>query len=455
MLINLFIVPFLLSLFFFLAPLKRKGFAIFASFIPLAILASSPLLGQEVNFPWLPSLGIHFHLSVDPLALVFLYLTAIVIPVSLFAAHREMPSSFYALVFLLEGLLIGFFTAKDLVVFTIFWESMLIPLYFIISLFGKEKRKEAALKFIIYMLAGSSLMVAGVLALYFQSHTFDLGQLKNGNYSFPIFFVFLLAFAVKTPLFPFHAWLPDTYYEAPASGTILLSAILSKAGIFGIIRIGIELFPHHMIEWGPLLFALALTGVLYGGLAAWAELDYKRLLAYSSLSHVNFVLAGLFVWNEIAHTGAILQAVNHGITISALFLVAWFLEKRIHTTSMELLSGLAKYIPTLCYVTLFFVLSSIALPGTNNFIGELLVFYGVFQQNPYLAAILALSVILSVIYMLRFMRKIYFEEPISLSSPLLDLNRKEIAMAVPLIALILWIGIYPAPFLAVIEKWRS
>lgn len=458
-LITLFLVPLVLSGVFFLAPRRKylKRFAILASFLPLLILGIDPSvwIGQEVKHAWVPSLSVQFFLSVDSLSLIFLYLTAVIIPVALFTANRK-PGFFYGLVFLLEALLIGFFTSRDLVLFTIFWEAMLLPLYFIISMYGGEKRKSAALKFIIYMVAGSSLMIAGVLALYLQAGTFDLTALASSASSVPyakaVFFVFLLAFAVKTPLFPFHAWLPDAYYEAPFSGTILLSAILSKAGIYGIIRIGLELFPDLMIAWGPILFALAVTGVFYGGLAAWAEQDYKRVLAYSSLSHVNFVLAGLFVWNEVAHAGAILQAVNHGITIAALFLAAYFLYNRVGTTSMEPLSGLAKYIPKLCYVTLFFVLSSISLPGTNNFIGELLVFYGVFQQNPYLAAILGLSIILVVIYMLRFMRRIYFEAPMNLPRPIRDLRKREMAMILPLIFLILWIGIYPAPFLKEVQS---
>lgn len=450
-LLILFLTPFFLSGLFFLLPRGKylKRFAILASFIPFAFLGTD-LIGQEVKANWLPSLSVQFFLSVDSLSLIFLYLTAVIIPVALFTSSRKKSGVFFALVFLLEGLLFGFFAARDLVLFTLFWEAMLLPLYFIISMYGGENRKAAALKFIIYMVAGSSLMIAGVLALYLQSGSFDLNTLTSTSQA--AFLVFMLAFAVKTPLFPFHAWLPEAYYEAPFSGTILLSAILSKAGIYGIIRIGIEIFPDLMIAWGPLLFALALTGVFYGALAAWAEQDYKRVLAYSSLSHVNFVLAGLFVWNNVAHAGAILQAVNHGITIAALFLAAYFLFQRVGTTSMQTLSGLAKYIPKLCYVTLFFVLSNVALPGTNNFIGELLIFYGVFAKNPYLAATLGLSVILVVIYMLRFMRRIYFETPMNLQYPIKDLRKREMAMALPLIFLILWIGIYPAPFLKEVQS---
>jgi NADH-quinone oxidoreductase subunit M len=458
-LLILFLVPVVLSSAFFLTPEGKylKRLAVIASLIPIVILGTGPSawLGQEIRYSWMPSLSIQFFLSVDSLSLIFLYLTAVIIPVALFAADQKS-GFFYGLVFLLQGLLIGFFTSRDLVLFTIFWEAMLIPLYFIISMYGGADRKNAALKFIIYMVAGSSLMVAGVLALYLQAHTFDLTALaafaRGVPYAKAVFFVFLLAFAVKTPLFPFHGWLPDAYCEAPFSGTILLSAILSKAGIYGIIRIGMELFPDLMVAWGPLLFALALTGVFYGGLAAWAEEDYKRVLAYSSLSHVNFVLAGLFVWNETAHAGAILQAVNHGIATAALFLVAYFLFGRLGTTSMRTLSGLAKYLPKLCYVTLFFVLANVALPGTSNFIGELLVFYGVFVHNPYLAAILGLCVILVVIYMLRFMRRIYFEAPMPLPHPIRDLRKREMAMALPLIFLILWIGIYPAPLLNQVQS---
>jgi NADH-quinone oxidoreductase subunit M len=304
-----------------------------------------------------------------------------------------------------------------------------------------------------YMIAGSALMVAGVLFLYFAAagNTFNLDLLQKNISKAPyvewVFAIFLLAFSVKTPLFPFHAWLPDAYCQAPTSGTILLSSLLSKAGIYGIIRIGMELFPALLKEWSPILLGLAIVGVFYGGLAAWMQSDFKRLIAYSSFSHVNFILAGLFVWHQPAQAVSILQSVNHSITIAGLFITAGWLENCLQTTSMNSIRGLAKNLPHLCWLTLIFVLSSVALPSTNNFIGELMILFGLFGQNPWLAALLGLSIILSVMYMLRFMQKIYFGQFISLQPIGIDIGTKEFLIATPLIALILGIGIYPAPVL--------
>lgn len=462
----LFSVPFISALIAFSMPrINGKAFKILAvilSLIPLAILiyGHSNWVGADFVDEWVPALSVNFHLSIDSLVLVFLYLTAVVVPISLLAVNvNELtsPNLFYGFVLLVEGLLFGFFMAHDLVMFAVFWEAMLIPLYFIISIWGGSERGKAGLKFLIYMLAGSFLLVAAILGLYLStlsagghgSFNFDdLMKTAASNPNAPyIFAVFLLAFAVKTPLFPFHAWLPDAYYQAPVAGSILLSAILSKAGVYGILRIGMGFFPLLLQQWSPVLLGLAIAGVFYGGFAAWKQNDYKRLIAYSSLSHINFVLVGLFVWNEASHAGAILQSINHGLTIAALFLVAGWLEERIGTTSMDYVSGLAKYLPQLCWFTLVFVLSSVALPGLNNFVGELLILFGLFQQYPYAAAGLALTVILVVIYMLKWMQKVYFDVPNPFNPKWIDIGFSQIAIALPIIAIMFWIGLYPAPVL--------
>ncbi|HXF28242.1 MAG TPA: NADH-quinone oxidoreductase subunit M, partial [Chlamydiales bacterium] len=308
---------------------------------------------------------------------------------------------------------------------------------------------------------GSVLMVGAVLSLYFSGatlhlpNTFDIPTLAKFSESVPfaalISAIFLLAFCVKTPLFPFHGWLPVAYYEASTTGTILLSAILSKAGVYGILRISLGLFPNIMQEWNPWLLDLAIIGVLYGAIAAWAQTDFKRLIAYSSFSHINFVLAGLFVWDITAQSGAIIQALNHAITITGLFLLAGWLAERLGSTSMEAAGGLAKYMPRLTWLTLFFVLSAVALPGLNNFVGEVLILYGVVGQNVWLAAILGLTVILSVVYMLRWMHSIYFEIPSPFQKNWVDIQPKETWLLVPLMVLIVWLGMYPMPALRQIE----
>lgn len=453
----LFLVPFVAAAVAFILPTRVvRPFAIGMSLIPLIILLfeHAGWIGKNIDYAWIPALSIAFHLSVDSLSLLFLYLTAIIIPISLLAMQKrelELPHLFYGLVLILQGLLIGFFTARDLALFTIFWEAMLLPLYFIISLWGGEQRQHAAIKFLIYMIAGSALMVAAVLALYFAAGSFNLDAITKIAATAPhakwLAAIFLLAFAVKTPLFPFHAWLPDAYTQAPTTGSILLSALLSKAGIYGILRIGMEVFPDILKEWSPLLLSLAITGVFYGALAAWMQNDYKRLIAYSSFSHVNFILIGLFIWQAPAHTGAILQALNHGITITGLFLVAGWLEERIGTTAIGPNGGFAKYMPQLCWLTLIFVLSSVALPSTNNFVGELLIFFGLFKLNPWLAAFLGLTIIFSVIYMLRWMQKVYFGPASPLQEGWIDIRVKELLIALPLVFLVFWIGLYPAPVL--------
>lgn len=448
----LFFLPLIFSTLFFLFSKSAKDLkrlAVLFSLVPLALLlyGQTNWISYELVYDWIPPLGIQFHLRADSLSLIFLYLTAIIIPISLLA-EKNFPNAFYGLVLLLQGLLIGLFTVRDLALFTIFFESILIPLYFIISIWGKEKRIFAAMQFLIYMIAGSAFMIAAVLGLYLASglNTFDMSALANtSSHLTPyLFAAFLLSFAVKTPLFPFHAWLPDAYCQAPTAGSILLAGLLSKAGIYGILRIILGLFPDHLRAASPLLLSLAITGVLYGGLVAWRQTDYKRLIAYSSFAHVNFVLAGLFIWQGVAHSGAILQAFNHGITITALFLVSGWLEERIHTTEMSLVSGLAKFLPKLAWLTLIFVLSSVALPGTNNFIGEVLILLGLFSQNGYLAALLGLTIILTVIYMLRFMQKIYFDKPLLFQNSWIDIRQKEILIALPLLAIIFLVGIYPS-----------
>jgi NADH-quinone oxidoreductase subunit M len=464
----LFITPFIASLIAFFFPIgsghTQKRVAFFLSLIPLALLLifHESWIGSDINLPWLAQLSVHFHLNIDSLSLIFLYLTAIVVPISILATNSEemsSPNIFFGLVLLLEGLLIGFFTARDLVVFTVFYESMLIPLYFIINLWGGPGRHSAAIKFLVYMFAGSALLIASILFLYTSSGTFSIDELVKtagaSKYAPWILGFFLLAFAVKTPLFPFHAWLPDAYCQSSTSGTILLSALLSKAGIYGILRVALELFPDLMKEWSPFLIALAIIGVFYGGFAAWAENDYKKLVAYSSLSHVNLILVGLFVWNTPAQWGGIIQAFNHGITITGLFLVAGWLEQRIGSTHMGSISGLGQFLTRLCWLTLFFILSSVALPGLNNFIGELMIFLGLFKYNPWLAGILGLTVILSIIYSLRWIQKMYFQEPNFFQEKWVDIGAKELLISLPLIFLIIWVGVYPAPLLNLAKPYAD
>lgn len=431
------------------AYLKNKVLAVIFSLAPLVML----ILGaasyfEGFNYAWFPPLSIDFSLKLDNLSLIFLILTAIVVPITIIISK---PNS-YALILLLEGLLIGFFTAGDLVIFTIFWEAMLLPLYFLINLGNKPEKYKASLKFLIYMFAGSVLMVISLIAIYLENHTFDIISLHGMTENALIFALFALAFAVKTPLFPFHAWLPDTYDQAPTSGTILLSALLSKAGIYGFIRIGAGLFPQTMALYSLPLTALAIFGALYGGFAAYRQTNFKKIIAYSSFSHVNFILAGIFIGTTTALDGAILQSFNHGIIITGLFLVSGWLEMRLNSTSIYSAGGMAKYFPRLCWLSLIFVLASIALPGTNGFVGEILILFGIFTSSKWLAAILALSVIIGAAYMLRYMQTLYFNAPTRLPLNQHDIDLKSILIASPLVLVIFWIGIYPSTLLNLIVK---
>jgi len=413
---------------------------------------------------WFPPLGIDFHLKIDALSLPFLFITAIVIPVSICVAksNNETPltAQFYALILGLQTLTLAFFTAQNLILFIALWEAILFPIYFIILFWGGHGRQKASLKFLLYMLAGSALMVAAALALYSYSAvngnpTFDIDALKS--IPLPVsaqkilLAIFVLAFAVKTPLFPFHAWLPAAYGQASTSGTILLAGVLSKAGIYALLKIGVGIFPEVFKEVSPFLAALAIIGVLYAAVAAAVQNDFKQLIAYSSLSHVNFILVGIFTWDATAHSAAILQAFNHSITITALFTVAFWLENRIGSTSIGQVHGVAKHMPKLCWITLAFAMAAISLPSTSNFVGELIILERLFQQNVLQAVLLTLSVILSAIYMLRWMQKVFFEEPTPLPGKSNDLRFSEIAIIAPLMLIIFWIGIYPAPALRQIK----
>ncbi|MBS0655733.1 MAG: NADH-quinone oxidoreductase subunit M, partial [Verrucomicrobia bacterium] len=430
------------------------------SVVPLLMqLTTAVSLGMEYYAVWFSALSIHFHLSLDYLSEVFLYITNVIVPIGILSASTvTRPNFFYGLILAVQALLIGFFTAQDLVCFTLFFEGMLWPIYFLISAWGGEKRKQASFTFILYMIAGSVFMIAAVLLLYVSIHpgTFDIRQIATFAEKLPfaplLAAAFLLAFLVKTPLFPFHAWLPNAYCEAPLPATILLSAVLSKTGIYGIARVSTSFFPTLLAQWSLPLMCIAIIGMLYGAFAAWGQTNFKRLIAYSSLSHVNFILAGIVATSYIAQSGAILQAVNHSITIAGLFLVAAWLEERLGSSQFGTVSGLASYMPSLAWLTLFFVLSAVALPGLNNFVSEVLVLYGIFVKSPMLSFLLGTTVILSVIYMLRFMHSVYFNDPVAIEREWTDIRAREKLIALPLVALILWLGLYPGPVITRISQ---
>lgn len=469
----MFLLPLIGGLYLLISNIPQKKaqyFALTCSLVPLLLLFvghwQASVLDSSLFVPWLSKLGINFHLRVDSLSMPFLYLNAIVVPIAICVAQSNnatpLSSRFYALILILESFLIPFFTARNLVLFIVFWEAILFPVYFIILFWGGSRRQRAATKFLIYMIAGSALLIAAALALYFlpaevDQASFELDALAHVpmalSYQKILFAVFLLAFAVKTPLFPLHIWLPLAYTQAPTSGSILLAALLSKAGIYALLRIGLEIFPAVMQAWSLGLAMLACFGVLYAAITAAVQNDFKQLIAYSSLSHVNLILVGLFIWDPMAHSGAVLQAFNHGITITALFVVAHWLEKRLGSTAMGQVSGLAAYVPRLCWITLIFALSTLSLPSTNNFVGELMILVALFKQNILLAAILTLSIIFSAIYMLRWMQRIYFGAVQPHQIAWHDIGLKELLLICPLILLVFGLGLYPAVLLNYIQPF--
>lgn len=448
-LLSIFIlIPFIGS--FLVMPFKNSGKlpAFLLSLIPffMLIFMKQEIFNAHIEIAWVSALDIYFDLKADELSYIFLLTTCLVMPVVILAA-KEKQALLFSLLLLFQGLLFIFFTAKDLVVFTIFFEAALLPVYFIMVFWGSHESKKAAMKFIVYMIGGSCLLVAAVFALYFSGGSFNLDIMAKTAEKLPyavfICAAFFLAFAVKTPLFPFHGWLSDAYTEAPLTATLLLSALLSKLGIYGFFRIGFSLFPNFMTVSSPYFLNLAIFAVIYGAFAAWMQKDYKRLIAYSSFSHVNFIVAGVFILNKTAHQGALLQVLNHAITIVGLFLVASFLEEKIHRRALHKHRGLAAAMPKLCWLTLIFVLASVALPGTGNFIGELTILFGAFKENPLFAALLVLTVVLSIVYMLRYMELNFFGRELPENNGFSDIGKKQVLLLLLLIALIFLIGIYP------------
>ncbi len=363
-----------------------------------------------------------------------------------------------AMMLLLETGMIGTFVALDTFLFYVFWELMLIPMYFLIGIWGGKRRIYATIKFFIYTMAGSLLMLVALIVLY------QLHQAQFGTYSASIvdlyrvnvpwglekwmFGAFALAFAIKVPLFPFHTWLPDAHVEAPTGGSVILAGVLLKMGTFGFIRYALPLFPDATYAYGPTLVVLAVIGVIYGALVAMVQSDIKKLVAYSSVSHMGIVMLGLFAMNSMGMSGAVYQMLGHGISTGALFLLVGMLYERRHTREISEYGGLAKVVPLFAFTFMVVTFSSIGLPGLNGFVGEILVLMGSFQYHPVATAFAATGVILGAVYMLWVYQRVIFG-PLTndANKDLPDMNKREIAYMTPLLILIVLMGVYPQPFL--------
>ena len=425
---------------------------------------------------WVKSANLQYIVGVDGISLWLVLLTTFLFPIALLAAHREVRDVRRLMVafLFLESTLLGVFLSLDLLLFFLFFEAMLFPMYLIIGGWGGERRASAAIKFFLYTMFGSAFLFVGILFLYFQAGsitgtpTFDLRVLQH--LALPIatgrwlFLAFLVAFAVKVPLVPLHTWLPDAYTESPTSGLVLLAGVLPKVGAFALIRFNLALFPEASRYFHTLVAALAITGIIYGAVVALIQTDVKRLVAYSSISHLGFAVLGVFVFTQTALSGSVLELVNHGLTTAALFLLVQMVADRTRTRDLREMGGMSAVTPRLAGVFLLVALASVGLPGLNHFVGEWLVILGTFAFNNVFAALAATGVVLSAIYLLwAYQRMMHgpLRAPIAggahaedegrgLPPPTRirpDLRRFELALLVPLIALMVVIGVYPKPFL--------
>jgi len=431
------------------------------------------LFGFETNaemqfvkhVPWLPGMGISYKVGIDGLSLFLVLLVTFILPISVlstFSAITVRVKEFYFLMLLLETAMIGAFVSLDLFLFYVFWELMLIPMYFLIGMWGGERRIYATIKFFIFTMVGSLLMLVGILVLVFaykgQSGelTFELAklysvQLDPGLQWF-LFLSFALSFAIKVPMFPFHTWLPDAHVEAPTAGSVILAGVLLKMGGYGFIRFAMPIFPDAAIQAIPLIVTLAIIGIIYGALVAMVQKDVKKLVAYSSVSHLGFVMLGLFALNTNGVSGAMYHMLSHGLSTGALFLLVGVIYERRHTRMIESFGGLAKVMPVYAVVFMIVTLASIGLPMLNGFVGEFLILLGAFQANPWWAVLAASGVVLGAIYMLWMYQRVFFG-PVkhAANEALKDLNLREICVFVPLLAMIFFMGIYPKPFLTRME----
>lgn len=423
---------------------------------PLNLHSSGWLLFED--YRWIDAYGIRYTLGLDGISLLLILLTAFlqVVAVLISWDMRHHPALFFALVLVLETGIIGVFLALDLVLFYLFWELMLIPMFFLIGVWGHERRVYAAVKFFFFTLAGSLLLLLAMISLYLLhgeqtgNYTFALAALKQTQLSFAqemLFYIcFMTAFVVKVPLFPFHTWLPDAHTEAPAAGSVDLAGLLLKTGVYGMIRFAFPLFPLAAEKSLPVLAVLALIGLFYAAWVAYLQFDIKRIVAYSSISHLGFVILGLAAWTQTSWEGSVLLMINHGVTTGALFVMIAMIRQRTGTREVDKLGGLWKTQPNLSAFFLLFCFASLGLPGLANFAGEFLILVGVFKVHPVWGAVGVGGVLFAAAYMLRLVQETIWGpccEPFDRK----DLDKREWLILIPLAALVIWLGCYPLPAL--------
>ncbi len=430
--------------------------------LPLWVMfeVATPAMQFVERVSWIRSPAINYAVGVDGISLLLVLLTTFLGPfcvVVSWTAIQTRVREFMISLLIMETATLGVFVSLDFVLFYIFWETMLIPMYLLIGVWGGPNRVYAAIKFFLYTFTGSILLLIAILVLFFQGgHTFDILTLSQASYS-PnlqswLFWAFFIAFAVKVPMFPFHTWLPDAHVEAPTAGSVILASVLLKMGTYGFLRFSLPMLPDATETFTPIIMGLSVVAIIYGAYMALAQSDLKKLIAYSSVSHMGFVTLGIFAFNAQGIEGAIMQMVNHGITTGALFLCVGIIYERTHSRQIADNSGLAKSMPLFATFFVIFGLSSVGLPGMNSFVGEFFVLIGVFLWSKWVATLAALGIILAAAYILWMLQRVVYGEPAPhMSSKLYDLNRCEIAMLVPFVVFVFWIGLYPKPLLDVMH----
>ncbi len=409
---------------------------------------------------WIPSWNINYSLGVDGISLLFVLLSTLITILCVLISWESVKTKvkeFYISILIIEGAMIGVFCSLDFFLFYIFWEAMLIPMYLLIGVWGGPNRVYAAVKFFLYTLIGSVLMLVGIIFLYFYSgRTFDILELSTKIYPYNLqlwlFWAFFAAFAVKVPMFPVHTWLPDAHTEAPTAGSVILAAVLIKMGAYGFLRFSLPILPEASKAMTPVMLTLSVIAIIYGGVICLAQTDLKRLIAYSSVSHMGFVTLGIFAMNSQGMEGGILQMINHGIVTGALFLSVGAIYDRTHTRQIADYGGVASVMPVYASLFMVFTLASIGLPSTNGFVGEFLIILGGFKANQWAGVLAATGIIIGAGYMLWLYQRVFFMETNEKVIGLNDINMREFLSLLPMIVLIFWIGIYPDMFLGFMHE---
>ena len=414
----------------------------------------------EEEMPWIPGFDINYHLGVDGISVFFVLLATLLTPICVLASWETIQKHVkeYMISFLvLETFMVGMFCALDFVLFYIFFEGVLIPMFLIIGVWGGSARVYAAFKFFLYTLVGSVLMLLAILTIYFYADTFDIPTLLNVRIpvemQYWLWLAFLASFAVKVPMWPVHTWLPDAHVEAPTAGSVILAGVLLKMGAYGFLRFSLPMLPEASVYFTPLIYTLSIIAIIYTSLVALAQEDMKKLIAYSSVAHMGFVTIGIFAGNTQSVEGAIIIMLSHGFVSAALFLCVGVVYDRMHSRDIATYGGLVHRMPIYAFVFMVFTMASVGLPGTSGFIGEFLVLVGAFQANTWVAFLAATGVILGAAYMLWLYRRVIFGELTKESlKDMFDLSPREILVFAPLVVMVFWVGLYPIPFLDVLHE---